>query len=144
MSMPAPGNMREVSLSISDIACNCLVWELRHNQRIGGLVVFRGHYRPGSAGYDDALWLKWRLDEFYELARPDGLVVDCRELDYTWGDNLHLRPRSELLSDRFPYRLVIRPEHQQAFAFAEPRECHRFELAVAIAEVDAELQTLRG
>ena len=144
MGVPEPADMREVSLNLSGIVCACRVWESRRSQRVGGLIAFRGHYRPGSAGKDDALWLKWRLDEFYELARPDGLVVDCRELDYTWGDDLHLRPRSRRLPDVFPYRLVIRPEQQEAFAFAEPRPCHRFDPAVALAEVHAELQSLRG
>lgn len=144
MSVPDPGEMREVSLNVSGIACECRVWESRRNQRAGGLVTFRGHYRPGSAGKDDALWLKWRLDEFCELVRPNGLVVDCRELDYTWGDDLHLRPRSRRLPNASLYRLVIRPEQQEAFAFAEPRECHRFELSAALAEVHAALQLLRG
>jgi hypothetical protein len=144
MHVPETGEMREVSLDISGITYQCRVWESRRNQRVGGLIVFRGHYPPGSAGKDDALWIKWRLDEFYELARFDGLVVDCRELDYTWGDDLHLRPRSRRLPDDFPYRLVIRPEQQEVFAFAEPRECHRFELLVAVAEVHEQLQSLRG
>jgi hypothetical protein len=132
--------LRDVPLAISALACDCRVWESPRNRRTGGLVIFRGHYPPGSAGKDDALWIKWRLDEFDELARPDGLVVDCRGLDYTWGDDLHLRPRSRRVSDGSPFLLVIRPGQQEAFAFTESRECHRFDLPAALAEVDERLR----
>lgn len=132
--------LRDVSLAVSALACDCRVWESPRNRRVGGLVTFRGRYLPGSAGKDDALWIKWRLDEFYELARPDGLVVDCRELDYTWGDDIHLRPRSRRVPEGFPFLLVIRPEQQEVFAFTEARERHRFDLPAALAEMDEQLR----
>jgi hypothetical protein len=136
--------LRDVSLAISKLTCDCRVWKSPRNRRVGGLIVFRGHYPPGSAGKDDALWIKWRLDEFYELTRFDGLVVDCRELDYTWGDDLHLRPRARELPDDFPFLLVIAPEQQEAFAYTEPRDYHRFELLTALAELDERLRGLSG
>jgi hypothetical protein len=143
MSAPAPDNLCEVSLDISAITCVCQSWELPRYHRIGGLVTYRGHYRPGSAGKHDALWIKWRLNEFYELARLDGLVVDCRELDYTWGDDLDLRPSPRHLPEDFPFRLVIRSEQQEAFAFVESREWHRFDLTTALAEVHEKLRSRR-
>src|SRR5262249_55453005 len=144
MSVFDTSKLREVSLAISSIVCDCRVWESRQNHRVGGLIAFRGHYPPGSAGQDDALWIKWKLDEFYEVARFSGLVVDCRELDYVWGDDLHLRPRVRQFLDDLPFLLVIRPEQQQAFAYSEPRQYHRFELTAALAEVDERLRSMRG
>jgi len=144
MRVPGIGDMRQVSLDVSGISYQCRVWEVRASRRVGGLIEFRGHYPPGSAGKAHALWIKWRLDEFFEATRFDGLVVDCRELDYTWGDDLHLRPRSRWLPDGYPYRLVIRPEQQDAFAFAEPRESHRFEVSVAVSEVHGQMQARRN
>jgi hypothetical protein len=136
--------LQGVSLLISEVACDCQTWKCPRNHRVGGLVSFRGHYLPGSAGKDDALWIKWRIDEFYELARLDGLVVDCRDLDYTWGDDLHLRPRSRRVSDDFPFRLVIRPEQQEAFTFTESRDRHRFDVSTALAEIDNLLRDMRA
>jgi hypothetical protein len=134
--------LRDVSLAISGLVCDCRVWKSPENPRVGGLVTFRGRYLPGSAGKDDALWITWRLDEFYELARPDGLVVDCRELDYIWGDDLDLQPRRVL--DRFPLLLVLRPDQQEAFAYPEPQESFRFDLPTALAEIDEQLRNLQA
>lgn len=75
--------LTDAALDISRIACECKVWKSRRNHRTGGLVTFCGVFLPGSAGADDARFIRWKLEEFYELYRPDGLVVDCRELEYT-------------------------------------------------------------
>src|SRR5207248_4626508 len=111
----------DARLDISRIACSCQTWKSHHNHRIGGLVTLRGLYHPGSAGADDARFIKWKLDEFYDLYRVDGLVVDCRELDYTWGDNLSLQPSASHRRDHLPLLLVLRLEQQEAIAYAVPR-----------------------
>lgn len=138
-----PNALCAVSLAISDVSCDCRVRDSSHGRRVGGLITFRGRYHPGSAGKDDARWIKWRLNEFYDLTRFDGLVVDCQELDYTWGDDLHLRPDARSLPDNFPFLLVIRAEQEEAFAYSEPRQYHRFDLMMALAEIDGQLRAMR-
>jgi hypothetical protein len=135
--------LKDVSLAVSGIVCDCRVWTSPKHRRTGGLIAFRGEYRTGSAGKPDAMWIGWKLNEFQEPARPDGLVVDCRELVYTWGDDLTLRPHFRLLPESFPFRLVIRPDQQEAFAFVESRELHRFDLTSALAEIDDSLQNAK-
>src|SRR6185369_746895 len=94
--------LSDAPLHASRITCEGKVWRLRRNHRIGGLVAIRGVYPPGSAGTDDARYIRWLLSEFYTLYRPDGLVVDCRELEYVWGDDLDLPKREPEKADSFP------------------------------------------
>jgi hypothetical protein len=143
MNFPNLPNLEAISLDISPVTCECRVWNVRHNHRVGALVTISGRYRHGSAGKDDALLIKWRLNQFHDLVRFHGLVVDCRDLDYHWGDDLCLQPSRWPLDDAPPFRLVIRPEQQDAFTYIEPEACHRFDLATALDEVHLCLKTLK-
>ena len=89
--------LQDVALDISPLKFRCRSWHVKKIHRTGGLITFFGRYRPGSAGSDDAMFIKWRINEFCDRDDPqiDGLVVDCRELDYTWGDNLDLLPSGQ-------------------------------------------------
>ena len=90
--------LEDVSLNISSVQCSCQRWDLRKIHRAGGLLTFTGTYLHGSAGSDDARFIRWRIDEFCDLGYPlliDGLVVDCRSLDYEWGDNLDFSPSNK-------------------------------------------------
>src|SRR5262245_5866442 len=128
--------LADAPLDISRIGYDCKVWKSRRNHRCGGLITFRGEYLPGSAGKDDARFICWRLREFYERSRPDGLVVDCRELNYTWGDDLSFPDREPDRTGHFPLLIVLRPEQQDAYSYAISREKQRFDLLAALSEVD--------
>jgi hypothetical protein len=133
--------LSDTPLHVSGITCEGKVWRSRRNHRAGGLVVLRGVYPTGSAGMDDARYICWLLSEFYALHRPAGLVLDCRELEYIWGDNLDFPTPAPIKADRFPLLVVLRPEQQEAFAYAVPREQHRVDLSAALAEMD---EVIRG
>ena len=117
------------------------MWRSRRNHRTGGLVALRGVYPPGSAGTDDARYICWLLSEFYTLHRPDGLVLDCRSLEYVWGDDLDFPTPDPVKADRFPLLVVLRPEQQEAFSYAVAREQQRLDLPAALAEMD---EVIRG
>jgi hypothetical protein len=98
-----------VSLTISSLLFECYTWHSRIDSSIAGYVIFRGQYRRGSAGYEDALFIKWRLNQFCDLLEPSQLIVDLRTLDYEWGDDLSLYP-FRFLSSKSPIRFLLRPE----------------------------------
>ncbi len=62
--------LSDAPLHASRITCEGKVWRSRRNQRTGGLVAFRGVYPPGSAGTDDARYIRWLLSEVLHLAPP--------------------------------------------------------------------------
>lgn len=78
---------------ISDIQVECHKWDIpeARYRNTGGYIKFIGTYSYGSSGRDDAMFIEWRLNEFLEVAPElDGLIVDLRELHYTWGNNLNI------------------------------------------------------
>ena len=136
--------LSDAPLSVTDITCEGKVWPSRRNHRTGGLVVLRGVYPPGSAGTDDARYICWLLSEFYTLHRPDGLVLDCRELDYVWGDNLDFPTPEPRKADSFLLLVVLRPEQQEAFNYAVLREQQRLDLQAALGEMDEAIRGMRS
>ena len=137
--------LRDAPLDVSEIRCECEVWDSRRNHRRGGLVTFRGSYRPGSAGADDARLIRWRLGQFYELYDVSGVVVDCRELDYVWGDDLGF-PAPDLLdqSGPFPMLVVLRPEQAEAYSHALNAGERRHDLPGALAEVAEAVRLMKS
>lgn len=105
--------LRPISLQISAINVQCHVWQSPRNHRSGGLISFSGAYQHGSAGVDDARYVRWTLGQFLELARVDSLVIDCTALDYQWGDEL-----SCPVNDELPFCVVVRADQQAAYAYA--------------------------
>jgi hypothetical protein len=134
--------LSDTPLHVSQITFEGKVWRSRKNHRTGGLVVFRGVYPSGSAGADDARYMRWLLSEFYRLHRPDGLVVDCRDLHYVWGDDFGFQDREPYKADHFPLLVVLRPEQQAGYDYAAPRVIQRLSLQAALAEVDDEIRSM--
>lgn len=81
-----------VSLEISDIQFKGYIWKIDGDENFTGYVRFTGRYRDGSLGEEDAKFINFRLEEFCDYVRPTHLVVDLKELDYQWGDDLSLYP----------------------------------------------------
>lgn len=107
------------------------------------MIVFRGVYPLGAAGTDEARYIRWLLSEFYTLHRPDGVVVDCRELDYVWGDDLSFPVPELCKADRCPLLVVLRPEQQLAFDYVISRSEQRLDLQIALCEVDGEVRNMK-
>ena len=135
--------LHDAPLDVSEIRCECKVWDSRRNHRRGGLVTFRGVYRPGSAGTDDARVIRWRMRQFYELYGVSGVVIDCRELDYVWGDDLDF-PVPDLLhrTETFPLLVILRPEQVEAYQL-HPEE-RRHDLHAALADVSDAIRAMKS
>ncbi|HAX80868.1 MAG TPA: hypothetical protein DCY88_34785 [Cyanobacteria bacterium UBA11372] len=98
-----------ISLDISSINFECYTWRYEQDSSDSAYVVFRGQYRYGSAGADDALFIKWRLNQFCDAIEPNRLIVDLRELDYQWGDDLSLYP-FRFLDPESNIRFILTPQ----------------------------------
>jgi hypothetical protein len=138
--------LKDAPLDVGDIRCECKVWHSSRNHRRGGLVTFRGLYRPRSAGWDDAIVIRWRMNEFYELYEVDGVVVDCRELDYVWGDNLELPwpEKINLRTETFPTLVVLRPEQVEAYSGVLSANDFRHDLHAALAEMAESIRLMKS
>lgn len=91
---------------ISAIQYECYIWKVPKAPYGAGYIKFSGVYQHGSAGKDDARFIRQRLNEFSELTHIRGLVVDFRELVYVWGDDFRGEP------DNFtglPIRFLVSP-----------------------------------
>jgi hypothetical protein len=136
--------LQEISLNISQIECKTYVWQVPKTQYLAGLIVFSGTYLYGSAGCDDALFIKWRLNEFCELNSPhtiSGLVVDLRNLDYQWGDDLTIEPE-QLRRFNQPVRVVVTPERYTTFSYVVNTTELITDMELAFAEVKNILQAI--
>lgn len=128
-----------VSLDISKLECSCSVWAIsfgrNRTSEYAGLIPFRGLYPTGSQGTQEARFIRWRINEFLDLqSRLRGLVVDFRELDDWWGDNLSVDPQVMRRQNR-PVRVVVLLELLKAFSGVLGEEEIRTDLESAIAEV---------
>ena len=52
------------------------------------VVKFSGAYRPGCQGTPDALFIQGITLAGLKVWGPDALILDLRQLSYTWGDNM--------------------------------------------------------
>lgn len=135
--------LQEISLQVSSIEPQYFIWNVPRSSILAGLIVFKGVYRPGSAGKNDALFIRWRIDEFCEYSpagRISGLIVDLRELDYQWGDDLSIYP-TRLIGPAGALRIVVNPERRAAFEGILGGQNLRLDLEEACAEV---VDVLRG
>jgi len=66
---------------------------------------FSGHYRPGHLGAPDALFIQGITQTALGVWRPAALILDFRELAYTWGDEMQgvLGIRGEI---KLPFAIV--------------------------------------
>ena len=128
--------LEHVSLDISAIQFSCQCWSIRKIHRTGGLITFRGDYRHGSAGADDARYIKWRIKEFCDLTPQhiSGLILDCRALNYEWGDDLYLDAVGKPLG--FPTLVVLNESQRESFSYAVRSDQMRFDLTEALAEMN--------
>jgi hypothetical protein len=135
--------LQEASLVVSDLVCQCFTWPVPRTAMHAGLIVFRGTYGHGSAGKDDALFIRWRIRELCELHDPgpiSGLLVDFRDMTYTWGDDLTVDAGP---FDREPVRVIVRPAQLEAYRYPVGADRLRTDFEEAAAEVSDILRGLR-
>jgi hypothetical protein len=135
--------LTKVSLDISQLKSEYYIWKIPNTQLLAGLIVFSGTYLPGSSGSDDALFIKWRINEFCEFQFPQtisGLVVDFRNLDYQWGDDLDVHPQ-RLRRLGKPVRIAVSPERYEAFKGVLGEQELRTDIEVAFADVTTALKS---
>ena len=138
--------LENVTLEISQILYKCQIWRLKKYHRTGGLISFSGYYPPGSAGSDDAKFIQWKIEEFCDCSFPekiDGLVVDCRQLDYVWGDDLSFYPTRHFKGN-FPVLIVINPAQHEAFAGILSEAVIRFELQSTLEEMNQFFRSMKA
>lgn len=129
---------------ISSLTCECFVWSASASL-VGGLISFHGTYRPGSAGTEDALFIKWRTGQFCDLPEPgpiQALVVDFRDMDYRWGDDLDV-PAPRLRRAERPIRVVVNAEQLDKYESILGVDETRTDLDAAVMEVNEILRDMR-
>lgn len=135
----------DINLDVSRIEYSCRAWISQPSEHAGGLISFHGTYRYGSAGNEDALFMKWRIREFSEIRDPfriQGLVVDLRGLDYEYGEDLDVSVRRLRIADK-PVLVVVPSGRVDIFAGVIERERIRLDIDQAVEEVDLHLRNLR-
>jgi hypothetical protein len=133
-----------VSLEISALRIACAVWTSPRNHRRGGLLRIAGEYRHGSSGREDALFIRWKLREFRDVQRIDGLVVDCTELAYGWGDDLDVTPHQALDEPPMPLLVAARATQHDALRHAVGACRLRTSLDAALAEMAETIRAMRS
>lgn len=73
----------------------------------------------------------------------DGLVVDCRQLDYNWGDDLSFYPTHHFKGN-FPVLIVINAAQHEAFAGIISEAVIRFELQSTLEEMNQFFRTMKA
>ena len=119
------------------------IWHSPRNNRMGCLVAFSGRYKPGSEGQDDARFIRRTLRDFYELYPVDGIVIDCRELVYEWGDDLSFPNRSVFREESIPLVVVLQAAQSAAYAHAIDEQHHRYDLDAALFEISEAVRALK-
>ena len=67
------------------------ITHLRDTQLVDILIIsFNGKYRDGSAGRPDAGLIKGVIKTGVSVFDPFSILIDLRNLEYNWGDNLDL------------------------------------------------------
>lgn len=130
-----PPVIEPVAFGISDVIAEYFTWHSANGAR-NGYIRFAGTYRHGSAGDDDARVIRWRLNEFFETIDPRALVVDVRDLEYEFGDDLNLHPRMLPMPGRH-VRYVLAPEQLESYSYVIPRKEMSFSSESAFAELNA-------
>jgi len=97
------------------------------------VVKFRGHYRRGSSGTPDALFMSAMAEAGIVAWGPAGLILDLSELEYEWGELLETvfaAGESHYGDSRFPQAVIVGPHSEKAVRTlvvgldsTEPLEC---------------------
>jgi hypothetical protein len=134
----------DAPIRTSVLTATSQIWHAPRNHRLGGLISFSGTYKTGSEGQDDASFIRRTLLEFYELYPVNGLVIDCRNLDYEWGDGLDFPNRSILIDEQIPLLVVLHAQQAAAYRYAVSERCHRSDLDRAMFEMSEVIRLMKS
>ncbi|MDJ1498543.1 hypothetical protein QNI19_36745 [Cytophagaceae bacterium DM2B3-1] len=74
-------------------------------------ICFTGIYRPGSAGNEDAEYMMHQINHCIDSEHPQFIIVDLRELVYTWGNAITQAFRIRSLKQQ-PFVVLISEKSQ--------------------------------
>jgi hypothetical protein len=97
------------------------------------LIELEGELRPGSGDDPDVEYIVQIITDTISIEFPKPLIVDATKLIYTWGDKLRLIPFEAEKDPNYPYRLVLRSEQLESYAYVigdEKRICSTVEQAI--------------
>jgi len=127
-------SMERIDLAISPLHCRFAYWPTSSDELQNGFIAVSGYYRRGSDGKPDGMWIRWQIDEFCEYFKPHSLLVDLRELDYEWGDDLFIHPTDTVEGH---IRIVVQSSRLDAFSGVLGEHDLRTDLEVALSEITA-------
>lgn len=110
--LEAPLALEAFAFSDSSTSFHAFSWSFEGKRAAWARV--EGTYRRGSAGDDDAHFIRWRVRRLYDALEPALAILDLRGLDYVWGDKLHPyppRPHTRETTLRF----VVEPPQLEAY-----------------------------
>jgi len=142
---PYKPKLKEVDLeAVSTILCQCGSWDVPKSNKSAGMITFTGKYGVGSSGHDDALFIKWRIQEFLEIEPVWGLVVDFQGLHYVWGDEMMDVIPLEFDGGDNPLRVVVSEQNREPLSGVLDAEDFREDLGIACAEINHSVRTMKG
>jgi hypothetical protein len=76
----------------------------------------KGDYPVGSAGDAHGKTIYYAICMLAEIYEPSRILVDLKELEYTWGDALSIRP-PEFIFANSRIGIIINPEQKESFSY---------------------------
>lgn len=84
------------SLEADNITFECQTWTIPKTRKTGGLIAFKGFYSRGSEGLKHGQYIYYAIQAFCDMSAISALIVDFRELDYVWGNNLVVKSNNRI------------------------------------------------
>jgi hypothetical protein len=97
------------------------------------LIELEGSLLPGSKDDDDVNIIINTIYNTTFIFGNEPLIIDVTKLIYTWGDKLSLIPFEAEKDKNYPFRLVLKTEQLESFAYVigdEKRICSTVEQAI--------------
>lgn len=130
LALAATGDIQPFTQTRPSVVVQAFTWMFKGE--VAAWVEMAGRYPPGSAGDDDAQFIRWRLNRVERLVKPKRWIVDLRGLDYAWGDKFDPEPTSVQRGDAECRFLVDRSRADPIrFAVAEELTCEFTDEALA-------------
>lgn len=109
------------------------VFEINEANFNAMLIELEGELLPGSKDDPDVEYMVQIISDTISIEFPKPLIIDASKLTYTWGDKLSLVPFEAQRDKNYPFRLILKPEQLEPFAYvidAEKRICSSVEQAI--------------
>lgn len=77
---------------------------------------FSGDYPTGSKGESEGKFIGLKLNQVTRSHSIDGIIIDFKHLNYTWGDDIDIYPFQFKKANR-PLQFIFNPEQLEYFNF---------------------------